>query len=171
MGWLRLAGSLKLYDSFAEYRLFCRALLQKRLIILRSLLIVATPYPYLYVWYYQFICVTWLIHSSLSHDSLWRGNPPISLCDNTPYPSYITWLVYLCDMTQSSMSQDSWRGNTSYPLIISLLLAFILARSRTLPTNTPYPLILLRLLSFRQQSGKGLRIWREGFQIRRGRTG
>ena len=30
--------------SFAKYRLFCRALLQKRPIILRSLLIVATPY-------------------------------------------------------------------------------------------------------------------------------
>ena len=30
--------------SFAEYRLFYRALLQKRPIILRSLLVVATPY-------------------------------------------------------------------------------------------------------------------------------
>ena len=35
---------LKLYVSFAEYRLFYRALLQKRLIILRSLLTKATPY-------------------------------------------------------------------------------------------------------------------------------
>jgi len=43
MGWLRLVGSLKLYVSFAEYRLFYRALLQKRRIILRSLLIVVTP--------------------------------------------------------------------------------------------------------------------------------
>jgi len=43
MGWLRLVGSLKLYASFAEYRLLYRALLQKRPIILRSLLIVATP--------------------------------------------------------------------------------------------------------------------------------
>jgi len=30
MGWLRLAGSLKLQVSSAGYRLFCRALLQKR---------------------------------------------------------------------------------------------------------------------------------------------
>ena len=30
IGWLRLLGSLKLYVSFAEYRLFYRALLQKR---------------------------------------------------------------------------------------------------------------------------------------------
>ena len=37
-------GSLKLKVSSTEYSLFCRALLQKRPIILRSLLIVATPY-------------------------------------------------------------------------------------------------------------------------------
>ena len=43
MGWLRLAGSLKSQVSFAEYSLFYRALLQKRHIILRSLLIVASP--------------------------------------------------------------------------------------------------------------------------------
>jgi len=46
MGWLRLVGSLKLYVSFAEYHLFYRAFLRKRPIILRSLLIVATPYAY-----------------------------------------------------------------------------------------------------------------------------
>ena len=33
MGWLQLVGSLKLSVSFAEYRLFYRALLQKRPII------------------------------------------------------------------------------------------------------------------------------------------
>ena len=43
MGWLHVVGSLKLQVSFAEYRLFYRALLQKRPTILRSLLIVATP--------------------------------------------------------------------------------------------------------------------------------
>jgi len=36
-------GSIKLYVSFAEYGLFYRALLQKRPIILRRLLHVATP--------------------------------------------------------------------------------------------------------------------------------
>ena len=46
MGWLQLVGSLKSYDSFAEYCLFYRAFLQKRPTILRSLLIVATPYVY-----------------------------------------------------------------------------------------------------------------------------
>jgi len=44
MVWLRWVGALKLYVSFAEYSLFYTALLQKRHIILRSLLIVATPY-------------------------------------------------------------------------------------------------------------------------------
>jgi len=43
MGWLRLVGSLKLQVSFAEYSLFYRALLKKRLIILRSLLIEPPP--------------------------------------------------------------------------------------------------------------------------------
>jgi len=44
MEWLRLVGSLKLQVSFAEYSLFYRALLQKRPIILRSLLVEANPY-------------------------------------------------------------------------------------------------------------------------------
>ena len=44
MGWLRIVGSLQLQVSVGEYSLFYRALLQKRHIILRSLLIVATPY-------------------------------------------------------------------------------------------------------------------------------
>jgi len=43
-GWLRLVGSFKLYISLAEYPLFYRALLQKRPMILRSLLVAATPY-------------------------------------------------------------------------------------------------------------------------------
>ena len=49
MGWLRLVGSLKLQVSFAEYSLFYRALLQERPIILRSLLIEATPYCHLHM--------------------------------------------------------------------------------------------------------------------------
>jgi len=46
MGWLRFVGSLKWLVPFAEYRLFYMALLQKRPIILRSLLIEANPYIY-----------------------------------------------------------------------------------------------------------------------------
>jgi len=44
MGWLRSVGSIRLWVSFAEYRLFYRALLQKRPIILSILLTEATPY-------------------------------------------------------------------------------------------------------------------------------
>ena len=44
MGWLRLVGSLKLYLSLEDIGLFGRDLLQKRPKILRSLLIIATPY-------------------------------------------------------------------------------------------------------------------------------
>jgi len=38
MGWLRLVGFLKLQVSFAEYRVFYRALSQKRPVIFRSLI-------------------------------------------------------------------------------------------------------------------------------------
>jgi len=44
MGWLRLVGSLKLQVSFAKEPCKRDAILQKRPIILRSILIVATPY-------------------------------------------------------------------------------------------------------------------------------
>ena len=40
--WLRVVGHLKTQVSFAEYRLCYRALLQKRPIILRSLLIIGS---------------------------------------------------------------------------------------------------------------------------------
>jgi len=43
MGWLRLVGSLKLYVSFAKEPYKRDDILQKRPIILRSLLTVATP--------------------------------------------------------------------------------------------------------------------------------
>jgi len=46
-GWLRLVGSIKVQVSFAEYCLFYRALLQKRLINLSILLNKSTPYQFL----------------------------------------------------------------------------------------------------------------------------
>ena len=45
MGWLQLVGSLKLYVSLENIGLYCRALLQKRPKLLRSLLVIAIPYP------------------------------------------------------------------------------------------------------------------------------
>jgi len=44
MGWLRFVGSLNLQDSNAEEPYRRDYILQKRPIILRSLLIIATPY-------------------------------------------------------------------------------------------------------------------------------
>jgi len=44
MGWLQLVGSLKLQVSFSKEPYKRDAILQKRPIILRSLIIVATPY-------------------------------------------------------------------------------------------------------------------------------
>ena len=58
MGWLRSVGSIKLYVSFAEYCLFCRALLQKRPIILSILLTKATPQQYHHVEF--FVCESWI---------------------------------------------------------------------------------------------------------------
>jgi len=48
---LSLGGSLKLQVSLAEYGLSHRGLLQKRPTILRSLLVVATPYEYILTGY------------------------------------------------------------------------------------------------------------------------
>jgi len=50
IGWLRLVGSIKLQVFFAEYRLFYKALLQKRPVLLSILLTEATPYVYIYVY-------------------------------------------------------------------------------------------------------------------------
>ena len=58
MGWLRLVGSFKLQVSFAEYRLFHKALLKKRPICLRSLLIVATPYLHIYICICLLVCLS-----------------------------------------------------------------------------------------------------------------
>jgi len=56
MGWLRLVGSLKLWVSFVKEPYKRDYVLQKRPIILRSLIIVATPYVYPHT------CVSKYIH-------------------------------------------------------------------------------------------------------------
>jgi len=57
MGWLRSVGSIKLYFSFAEYRLFYRSLLPKRPIILSILLVKASPY---HIWRSLYRVLYWL---------------------------------------------------------------------------------------------------------------
>jgi len=59
MGWLRLVGSLKLQVSFAKEPYKRDGILQKRPVILRSLLIVATPYDTMLVCIYVnvYVCI------------------------------------------------------------------------------------------------------------------
>jgi len=90
--------SLKLEVSFAEYSLFCRALLQKRPIILRSLLIIAfsgltvalcvlqiCDMTHPYGWRDSFICVTRLIHVCNMTHSYFRHDAFICA----------TWLIHM----------------------------------------------------------------------------
>ena len=65
LGWIGLVGSIKLSVSYAEYRLFHRALLQKRPLILSILLAKATPYEsffdetrLIHGYIYLFMCVS-----------------------------------------------------------------------------------------------------------------
>ena len=67
MGWLRSVGSIKSQVSLAEYRLFCRVLLQNKTIFLSILLTVATPY----VCHDSFIFVAWLINRVYMCVALW----------------------------------------------------------------------------------------------------
>jgi len=83
MGWLQVVGSLKWQVSFAEYRLFYRALLQKRPIILRSLPIVATPYAqYAKMQWRQRLCEQWTRVSGYTLEILVLTNRRVS------YPHY-----------------------------------------------------------------------------------
>jgi len=94
MGWLRLVDSLKLQVSFAEYRLFYRALLQKRPIILRSLIIVATPY-YTYAKQTRTSVSSWelVLSNSFSRTRcpffLARGNSQLMFSNHTKKISYV----------------------------------------------------------------------------------
>jgi len=80
MGWLRLVGSLKIYVSFAKEPYKRDDILKKRHIILRSLLIVATPY----------------LHNvnTCMHTHLWihlQKHLPTQLCLCTHSQSYLGW--------------------------------------------------------------------------------
>jgi len=105
MKWLRLVGSLELSVSFAEYSLFYRALLQKRRIMLRSLLIIATPYHsytlgtvYAYAWHDSIICVARRFHTcDMTHSYVWHDS---FIC--------VTWLIHMCYMTHAPVRHDSF---------------------------------------------------------------
>jgi len=93
--WLRLVGSFKLQVSFAEYRLFCRALLQKRPIIMRSLLVVATP--------------------KNTHDS-----PHKLLSRQHMDSTYQKWFMYICVCVHTPPLSFSFFLSLSLPLVTSL---------------------------------------------------
>jgi len=97
-----LVGSLKLYVSFAERRLFYRALLQKRPVILRSLLVEASSamrmgdMTHLFARHNSVRCAEWL----MTHDI---GN---MICRTH---EWVISLIYLCDMTHVFVRHDFFR--------------------------------------------------------------
>jgi len=98
MGWLRLVGSLKLQVSFAREPYKRNDILQKRPIILRSLLIVATPYD-------VFVCLTWLIHTcDMTQWYVWQDLlimwHDLFVC--------LTWLIHTFDMAYPHVRHDSF---------------------------------------------------------------
>jgi len=93
VGWLRLTGSLKLQVCFAGYSLFYRALLQKRPMISRSLLIVATPYVTPYT------CSTFTTEVFRMADCPRLGSP-LDICI---YMSHTCHAIEMCDKSYERM--------------------------------------------------------------------
>jgi len=89
MGWLQLVGSIKLQVSFTEYSLFYKALLQKRQIILRSLLTKATPYTYLSILIFLYISFYCYLSTLICLCVLFESYTSILNC---PYSSISTSL-------------------------------------------------------------------------------
>jgi len=108
MGWLRLVGSLKLQVSFAEYRLFYRALLQKRPLFLRSLPIVATPYALIRLLRKWYLCVSHdVCEGVMSH--IWMSH--VTYMDEScrPYKRVMShiWMSHVTHMSESHLTY--WR--------------------------------------------------------------
>jgi len=114
MGWLRLVRSLKLQVSFVKKPYKRDYILQKRPIILRSLLIEATPYLVIYAvtWNLDrnldsFIYGTRLIHMyRKTHLCVW---PVVMLlCGVRHLFMYVTFLCNTCDRTHLHGWRDSF---------------------------------------------------------------
>jgi len=130
MGWLRSVGSFKLLVAFAKEPHKRDYILQKRPIVLRSLIIKASPYarpnslmcmPCMcnmtdsYVWHDSFICVTWCVcmcgvtHSYVWHDSFICVTWLVHAWDMTHWYVWrdslmcLAWSIHVCDMTQSTV--------------------------------------------------------------------
>ena len=126
MGWLRLVGSLKSYVSFAKEPCKRDDILQKRRMISRSLLIVATPYlihmcdmTHLHMWCDSFVCVTCHIESCHTHTKsrvfgCCKVLQGVAVCciyfplHLPSVPISVTLLIHKCDMTHSYVWHDSF---------------------------------------------------------------
>jgi hypothetical protein len=94
MGWLCLVCSFKLQASFAEYTLFYWALLQKRPVILRKLLIEATPYL---IWFNFRSALGKCNYMSMSHIQIcvsYICQYSIQLYVNIPYTTESQYAIY-----------------------------------------------------------------------------
>ena len=88
MGWLRSVGSIKLQVSFAEYRLFYRALLQKRPII--QLILLTEAVILLISHYMQVLAV---VRGTYEHivEAPMTQNEVVEYVSNT-YATYATYV-------------------------------------------------------------------------------
>jgi len=107
MGWLRLVGSLKLYVSFAKEPYKRDDLLQKRPIIWRSLLIVATPYLY---WQKQML-TTLQTHMCLKSSECAHEFEGAVSSVHTSFKvqcAYVFWGGWVCIGVASYVYAQSW---------------------------------------------------------------
>jgi len=133
MGWLRLVGSLKVQVSFAKEPHTRDDILQKRPIILRRLLIVATPYEtWIYhilptntrtsTWHRSFV---WHMHCK-THPRMCNMNlsylPTNTLDESSPKNMrgaawWETWLFHICDINLSHIAHKhfGWAIYMAHP--------------------------------------------------------
>jgi len=102
MRWLRWVGTKKLKVSFAKEPYKRDDILQKRPLILRSLLIEVTPYKRHVTVIFSVICETWLIHACETwlkdlHESESSRLSSGHLAVNAVTPSFETWLIHTCE--------------------------------------------------------------------------
>jgi len=129
MGWLRLVGSLKLQVSFAEYRLFWRALLQKKPIILRHNITIEAINCNIPGWRRSYVCQrpTWVrtgsIHAWCIYNIYWfvyqREMTALVYGSTTHSGSYLiyVWIIFSHDVCWLIYQHEiSWLCSDVVPL-------------------------------------------------------